>query len=386
MDFSLTDEQKNLVQMVKNFVASEIEPYVQTWDKQKEYPLKELRQRYTNLGLLGLSLPEEYGGEGLTVFETVLVLEEIARVSPVAALPLFEANVGPVKVIELFGTPEQKQKFIPPVCRGELSIAVGMTEPDAGSALTDLKTTAKLEGANYVVNGQKQYITGGGHSEAYLVYLRLNSEPGAKGIGGLIIEDGTPGLSYGKQEEFMGLNGMPSCSLFFDDCRVPEENLVARAGQFTSLMMAFDIERLGNTTMSLGIARGALEESIKYSQERKQFGKEIVEFQAVQLMLAEMAMKVEAARLLLYRAATSAGKMYPSVMESSLAKCYANQIAKEVSDMAVQIHGGYGYSKEGSVERMLRDSHGWAIAGGTVQMQKINIAASLIGKRFNHRR
>lgn len=386
MDFTLTDEQKNLVQMVRDFVAKEIEPYTHAWDRQKEYPLNELRKKYADLGLLGLSLPEQYGGEGLTVFEVVLVLEEIAKVSPVAALPVFEANVGPIKVVELFGTPEQKQKYIPPVCQGECSIAVGMTEPDAGSALTDLKTSATLEGEHYLVNGQKQYITGGGHSEAYLVYVRMSPEPGAKGIGGLIIEDGTPGLTYGKQEEFMGLNGMPSCSLFFENCKVPKENLVARAGEFTTLMTAFDIERLGNTTMSLGIAQGALEQSIRYSRERKQFGKEICEFQAVQLMLAEMSMKVEAARLLLHRAASSAGKSYPSVLESSLAKCYANQIAKEVSDMAVQIHGGFGYSKEGAIERMLRDSHGWAIAGGTIQMQKINIAASLIGKRFNQRR
>ncbi|RLB05493.1 MAG: acyl-CoA dehydrogenase, partial [Deltaproteobacteria bacterium] len=191
---------------------------------------------------------------------------------------------------------------------------------------------------------------------------------------------------FGKQERFMGLSGFPSCDLIFEDCKVPKENLVVPEGGFKRLMQAFDIERLGNATMSLGIATGALEESIKYSKERKQFGKEICEFQAVQLMLADMAMKVEAARLLIYRAAVNASRGYPSILHSSIAKCFSNEIAKEVSDLALQIHGGYGYSKEYPIERMLRDSRGWPVAGGTVQMQRINIASELIGRRFNQRK
>lgn len=385
MDFNLTEEQKMLKSMVRDFVAKEVEPYVAEWDRERHFP-KELIKKYADLGLLGLALPEKYGGQGLTVLEVVLVLEEIVKASPIAALPVFEANVGPIRVIELFGTEEQKQGYIPRVCQGEIQVSVGMTEPEAGSALTDLKTRAVLDGDHYVVNGQKRFITGGGESDVYLVYVRMTDEPGARGIGGLIMEKGTPGFTFGKQERFMGLRGMPSCDLLFDNCRVPKENLVVRPGEFKKLMQAFDIERLGNATMSLGIAEGALEQAVRYSQERKQFGRPICEFQAVQLMLAEMCLKVEAAKLLLYRAAANAGQGYPSVLESSLAKCYANEITREVTDMAMQVHGGYGYSEEYPIERMLRDSRGWAIAGGTVQMQKINIAAELVGRRFNQRR
>ena len=385
MDFQLTEEQKMLKEMVHNFVLREIAPKVCEWDEKEEFVTDEILKKYVQLGLIGLSLPEEYGGQGQTVFDVILVIEEIARVSPIAAMPIFESGVGPVMVISLFGTEEQKQEYIPPVCNGDLMISVAMTEPDSGSALTDLKTTAALDGDFYLVNGQKRFITGGGYSGAYMVYVRLSGDRGAKGIGGIIIEKGTPGFTFGKPERFMGLCGLPSSDLIFENCRVPKKNLVVKQGNFKNLMQAFDIERLGNAAMSLGIAEGALLASIRYSKERKQFGKEICEFQAIQLMLADMAMKVEAAKLLIYQAATEASQGVPSVLHSSLAKCFANEIAKEVTDLALQIHGGYGYSKEYPIERMLRDSRGWPIAGGTVQMQRVNIAAELVGRRFNQR-
>lgn len=386
MDFQLTDEQKMLKDMVRDFVEKEIRPYAGEWDEKEVFVPDEIIQKYADLGLLGITLPEEYGGQGLTAFEAILVIEEIAKVSPLAAFPIFEANVGPARVIHLFGTEEQKKKYLPRVTSGEIMISVGMTEPEAGSALTDLRTRAVLDGDYYVVNGQKRFCSGGGHSQAYVVYVRLSEAKGAKGIGGLIIEKGTPGFTFGKQERFMGFQGFPSCDLIFEDCRVPKENLVVQEGGFKDLMRAFDIERLGNATMSLGLAAGALEESIKYVQERKQFGKPICEFQAVQFMLADMVMKVEAARLLIYRAAVNASQGYPSVLHSSIAKCFAGEIAKEVTDMALMIHGGYGYSKEYPIERMVRDSRGWPVAGGTLQIQRINIASALLGRRFDQRR
>ncbi|MFH1480184.1 MAG: acyl-CoA dehydrogenase family protein, partial [Pseudomonadota bacterium] len=327
----------------------------------------------------------EYGGQGLTAFEAILAIEEIAKVSPMAAWPVFESSLGPVRVIELFGNQEQKRTYLPAVCSGKLIISVGMTEPEAGSAVTDLSTRAVSEGDDYIVNGTKRFVTGGGFAGAYLVYVRLSDEKGWRGIGGLLIEKGTPGFSFGRQESFMGFDGFPSSDLIFQDCKVPKKNLIVPEGGFKKLMQAFDVERLGNATMSLGIATGALEASIEYAKDRKQFGKPICEFQAVQLMLADMAMKVEAARLLIYRAAVNASKGYPSVLHSSLGKCFANEIAKEVTDLALQIHGGYGYSKEYPIEKMVRDSRGWAIAGGTVQIQRINIASELIGRRFNQR-
>jgi butyryl-CoA dehydrogenase len=218
-----------------------------------------------------------------------------------------------------------------------------------------------------------------------MVYVRLSEQKGAKGIGGIVIEKDTPGFTFGKQEAFMGLHGMPSCDLIFEDCIVPKENLIIPEGGFVFLMQAFDVERCGNATMSLGIAWGALEAAKKYAQERKAFGKPICEFQGVQFLLADMGMKVEAARLLIYRAAVNAGLGHPSIFESSVAKCFANEIGKEVTDMALQVFGGYGYSKEYPVERMLRDSRGWPVAGGTLQIQRVNIAGAMLGRRFSQR-
>ncbi|MBN1380216.1 MAG: acyl-CoA dehydrogenase family protein [Deltaproteobacteria bacterium] len=385
MDFQLNEEQRMFKNMVHDFADQRMAAIVQEWEEKGAFLEKNILSQYAELGLLGITLPEQYGGAGLTAFEAVLAIEELARVSPIAALPVFETSVGPIRVVEMFGTEEQKERFIPPACTGEKLMAVAMTEPEAGSALTDLTTRAVLKGDHYVVNGQKRFISGGGHSDAYMVYVRLSEQKGAKGIGGIIIEKDSPGFTFGKQEVFMGLHGMPSCDLIFEDCLVPKENLVISEGGFAFLMQAFDVERCGNATMSLGIAWGALEAAKKYSQERRAFGKPICEFQAVQLLLADMAMKVEAARLLIYRAAVNAGLGLPSIYESSVAKCFANEIGKEVTDMALQVFGGYGYSKEYPIERMLRDSRGWPVAGGTVQMQRVNIAGAMLGRRFNQR-
>jgi len=386
MDFQLNEEQKMLKKMVHEFAERELRGKVAEWEAKGEPLPRQYVKMMAGLGLLGLCLPVEYGGQGRSAFEAILAIEELARVSHLCASPVFESNVGPVKVIEQFGTEEQKRRYIPPICRGESMISVAMTEPEAGSALTDLVTRAVLDGDHYIVNGQKRFISGGGESDVYVVYVRLSEQKGAKGIGGLIIEKGTPGFSFGKQEQFMGLRGMASCDLYFDNCRVPKENLVVKEGEFRKLMLAFDLERCGNATMCLGIAQGALEAAMEYSQQRKQWGKDICEFQAVQFMLAEMAMKVEAARLLIYRAAVNAGVGLPSPLEASLAKCFANQMVREVTAMAVQIHGGYGYSKEYPVERMMRDGWGWGIAGGTIEIQKITIASQLLGRRFDQRR
>jgi butyryl-CoA dehydrogenase len=265
-------------------------------------------------------------------------------------------------------------------------ISVGMTEPEAGSALTDLNTGAVLDGDHYVVNGMKCFVTGGGEADVYVTYVRLSEQKGAKGIGGLIIEKGTPGFSFGKQEQFMGFRGTPSCDLIFEDCHVPKENLVVRKGEFRKLMTAFNLERCGNAAMCLGIAQGALEEAMSYSQQRKQWGKEICKFQAIQFMLADMALKVEAARLLIYRATVNAATGLPVPLEANLAKCFANQMVREVTGRALQVHGGYGYSKDYPIERMFRDGWGWGIAGGTIEMQKITIASLLLNRRFDQRK
>ena len=386
MEFQLNEEQKMLKKMVHELAEKEFRPKVAEWEAEAEHMPREYFKKLADLGLLGLPIPVEYEGQGRTAFEGILAIEELARVSIQPAMPVFESSVGPVRVIEQFGTEEQKRKYVPPVCRGESWIAVGMTEPEAGSALTDLSTRAVLDGDNYVVNGMKRFISGGGEAEVYVVYVRLSEQKGAKGIGGLIIEKGTPGFSFGKQEQFMGFRGAPSCDLIFEDCRVPKENLVVKEGDFRKLMTAFDLERCGNATMCLGIAQGALEEAMAYSQQRKQWGKEICEFQAIQSMLADMALRVEASRLLIYRATVNAAAGLPVPLEANLAKCFANQMVREVTGLALQVHGGYGYSKDYPIERMLRDGWGWGVAGGTIEIQKITIASQLLNRRFDQRR
>jgi butyryl-CoA dehydrogenase len=260
-----------------------------------------------------------------------------------------------------------------------------MSEPQAGSALTDLKTRAEIKNGEIILNGQKRWCSGGGHAGGYLVYCRLSDAPGAKGIGAVFVEKGAPGLSFGRREQLMGFRGIYSADIYFDQVRVPAGNMVVPAGSFGKLMEAFDLERCGNATMCIGLAAAALDEALAYVQERKQFGKPITEFQAVQLKLAEMAMHVEASRLLIHKAVSQKSSAFPSVLASSMAKCFANEMTRDVCGKAVQLMGGYGYSKEFAAEQRFRDAWGWGIAGGTIDIQKVNIAAALIGRRFSQR-
>ena len=383
MDFQLSQEEALLQSTVRAFARRELVEPAARWDRDEAVPDQSLVDELVELGLVGMCLPEKYGGGGQPLVMAILAMEQLAAVSPLAAAPVFESNVGPVRVIELFGTEEQKQRWLPEVAKGRLQISVGMSEPEAGSALTDLKTRAEPASGGYRVNGRKCFVTGGGHSGAYMVYCRFGEARGAAGIGALVVEKGTKGFSFGKQERFMGLRGFPSADLVFEDCVVPKENLVVPAGGFASLMGCFDIERCGNATMALGLAAGALEVAVEYAKQRETFGKPICDRQAIQLMAADMAVRVDAARLLVYRAAVNAGRGMPSIQEASMAKVMANETAKAVTDMAVEMLGGYGYSSQFPVERMLRDSRGWAIAGGTLQMQKIIIAATVFQRRFN---
>jgi butyryl-CoA dehydrogenase len=275
---------------------------------------------------------------------------------------------------------------IPGVCAGDIVVAVSMSEPDAGSALTDLTTRGEVQGDQIVINGVKRWCSGGGHADGYVVYCRLSDRQGAGGIGAVYVERDAPGISFGPPEQLMGFRGVPSSDIYLDNCTVPAENLIVPAGGFKKLMEAFDLERCGNATMALGQASGALEDVIDYVVERKQFGKSIVEFQAVQMKLADMRMKIDAARLLIYRAAIQAQAGLPSMIESSIGKCFANTIAREVTGDAVQLMGAYGYSKEFPMERRLRDSWGWGIAGGAIDIQKVNIASAMVGRRFDQRR
>lgn len=386
MNFSLTPDQEELRAAARDFARAELPAIAVELERDNKPPSHELVKRYAEMGFLGINVSSDLGGLGLGNIEALIVLEEFAKISSAVAFPIFESSVGPVRAIEYFASDSLKKRIVPAVCSGDMVVAVSMSEPDAGSALTDLKTKGVIKGDKVVINGTKRWCSGGGHADAYVVYCRLSDDPGAKAIGAVLVEKDRPGLSFGPNEQLMGFRGVPSSDLNFDDCEVPVDNIIVPAGGFKKLMEAFDLERCGNATMSLGQASGALEDVSAYVQERKQFGKPIAEFQAVQIKLAEMHMKCEAARLLIWRAAANAQDGLPSVLNSSTGKCFANTISREVTGDAMQLMGAYGYSKEFPMERRLRDSWGWGIAGGAIDIQKVNIAGAMLGRRFDQRR
>lgn len=369
-------------------VASEVYgPLAEQMDVDRTPISQEQRRQLGELGFLGIAHPEEYGGSGAPLAQALAVVEEFGKVCRPAAFQVFEANTGPAQVINHLGTPEQKERWLPAIISGEKTMAVGISEPDAGSAATDMRTTAKVTGATVVINGNKRWISNGGEADQYVVYCRLSDAPGAKGIGAVVVDKGTPGFEFGAGERLMGFRGIPSADLYFDNVEVPIENIVVPAGGFGKLFGVFSIERMGNTTMSLAIGQAALDKTLKYVQEREQFGKPLIEFQSIQVMVADMVLQVEAARLLRDQAAASVDAQgMPDPLKVSLAKCTANEMGKRVTDLAMQIHGGNGYTEEYGLERLHRDAHGWAIAGGTPAMQRIRIVSEVLGRKFDQRR
>ncbi len=386
MDFQLTTNQIELKEAARDFATGEMMVVARQLEQQNKPLSREWVKRYAKMGFLGVNVSQELGGLGLGNLEALIILEEFAKVSPAVAFPIFESSVGPIRAVEYFANKDLVRRIVPQVCKGEMIVAVAMSEPDAGSALTDLKTRAEIDGNKIIINGQKRWCSGGGHSDAYVAYVRMSDAPGARGIGAVLVEKGTPGLSFGENEQLMGFRGVPSADIYFDNVEVPIENLVvATDGGFQKLMEAFDLERCGNATMCLAIAQAAYEDALVYVQERQQFGKPLVDFQAVQLKLAEMVMQVESSRLLIYRAAQNSADGLPSILESSLAKCFANEMVRSVTGTALQLMGAYGYSKQFPQEQRMRDGWGWGIAGGVIDIQKINIASALVGRRFSQR-
>ena len=385
MDFSLSGEQQALIDTTQKFAHAELPELAKEIEKTNTPPPRSLLKRYAELGLMGVNLPAKYGGGEMSHLDAVLVLEELAKISCAVAFPVFESSFGPALAIAHFAPEEMRARILPQVCSGDMIVAVSMSEPQAGTALTDLKTNGVIKGDKVIINGTKRWCSGAGHADAYVVYCRLSDAPGAKGIGAVLLEKDVSGFSFGAVEHHMGFRGIPSADMFFDDVEIPTSNIVVPAGGFKQLMEAFDLERCGNTTMSLACAQSAFDTALEYVQEREQFGKPLVDFQAVQLSLAEMKMKLDGARLLLYRAVVSAQKGLPSIADSSIAKCYANEITREVTGAALQLMGGYGYSAAYPMEQKMRDAWGWGIAGGAIDVQKTNIASALVGRRFNQR-
>ncbi|MFZ1816220.1 MAG: acyl-CoA dehydrogenase family protein [Rhizobiaceae bacterium] len=386
MDFQLNDEQRQLQEVARRFAREEMTAVAAQLEVEGESLSDEWVRRYAEMGFLGINLPEAYGGQGMSHFDAVIVLEEFAKVGGSVALPIFESCFGPTLAILGNANEAVKQRVLPAVCSGKLIVAVSMSEPNAGSALTDLTTRAEISGDTVTLNGQKRWCSGAGHAGGYLVYCRLADKPGAAGIGAVYVEKDTPGLTFGKREHLMGFRSVHHADMFLDDVKVPAENVVVPAGGFKSLMESFGLERCGNTTMSLGLAQSAFDDVVEYVQDRRAFGRQLDEFQAVQLKIAEMKMKLDASRLLLYRAVCNAGAGLPSSGDASIAKCYANEIVRDVCITSMQLMGGYGYSKEYPMEQRVRESFGWGLAGGTVDIQKINIASAVMGRRYDQRR
>lgn len=385
MNFELSDDQLALQDTARRFATKELPELAQKLDDQAEPVNAEWLGRYASLGFLGVNTSEAHGGLGLPHLDALLVMEEFAKISVAVGFPVFECCAGPVRIVEALAQPELAYRVVPEAVAGRMLVAISMSEPDAGTALTDLRTTARIEGDEIVLDGTKRWCSGAGHSQGYVIFCRFDGIAGAKGIGAVFVDRDTPGLSFGVQEKLMGFRGVPSADMALDGVRVPREHLIVEAGGFSKLMGLFNIERLGNATMALGVAAGALEQAKVYVQERTQFGRPIVDFQAVQLRLAEMAIKVDAARLMIHRAAAGAGTGLPDSQQAAMAKCFANEITREVTATAMQLMGGYGYAREYGMERRVRDSFGWGIAGGAIDIQKVNIAAGLVGRRFSQR-
>lgn len=385
MNFELSDQQLQLAEAARRFARQELGEIAAEMERDNKGMPLEIRRRIGEMGFLGINIAEAYGGAGLGNLDALLVLEQFARVSQAVAWPVFESIVGPARTIEAFGSDALRDRVLPRVCRGELMIAAAMSEPGAGTALTDLSTSAADKGDVCIINGTKRWCSGAGDAEAYLVFCRFGELPGAKGIGAVYVDRDAGGLTFGERETLMGFRGVSSADMYFDAVEVPADNIVAGPGRFSALMQHFNLERCGNAMMCVANAAEALEYVTDYVAERKQFGKPICEFQSVQTRLADVWLKVQSARLLVYKAVGS-GSELPSVLDSSTAKCYANSYLREAVSDAMQIMGGYGYSAEYGLERRFRDIWGWGVAGGVIDVQKTNIASALLGRRFDQRR
>jgi alkylation response protein AidB-like acyl-CoA dehydrogenase len=381
MEFELSDEQQLLRRTVRDFAEAELGPHSREWDEKQEFP-REVFAKLGALGLMGVCWPAEYGGSALSTLDWALVMEELARVDAGVALSLAAHHSLSSAHIFLAGSEEQKRRFLTPLARGEKVGCWGLTEPGSGSDAGGLRTTAVRDGAQWVLNGSKNFITNGGIADIAVIMAVTDRAASKKGISAFVIERGTPGFRAGRKEDKLGVRSSDTSELVFEDCRVPATNLVGREGMgFVDTLKILDKGRVGIAAFSLGIAQASLDASLRYAAERKQFGHPIADFQAIQFKIAEMATKVEAARLLTWRAAALADVGKTHTAESSMAKLFAGEAAVEVALEAIQIHGGYGYIKEYPVERHLRDAKLGTIGEGTSEVQRMVIARHLLQLR-----
>lgn len=380
MNFNLSEEYQAFADSVARFAQDKLAPGALERAHSNQYPW-ETAALLAEQGLLGIVFPEEDGGQGGTLMHAVLAIQQVALACPKSADIVQAGNFGPIRTFVEYANKEQKARFLPDLLSGKKLISLGMTEPGAGSAVTDLKTSAVLEGDHYVVNGSKVFSTHSPDAELFLVYVRFG--PGVEGIGSILIERGAPGFEIGKPSSFM--NGEQWSQLYFEHCRVPKENLLLGPGGFKKQISGFNVERLGNASRALALGRYAFNMARDHATLRKQFGRELCEFQGLQWKFADMWMKLEQAQLLLYKAALEGEQGLPSAQSTAMAKLACNMAGWDTSNDAMQIMGGMGFSQEALVEYCVRRTRGWMIAGGSIEVLKNRIAEGIFGRSFSQR-
>jgi hypothetical protein len=380
MDFRPTEEQVLLRRSVREFAETEIRPHVRAWDQEQHFP-RELMGKLASLGLLGIQFPEQYGGAGMTAIDYCICIEELARVDPGVALSVAAHNGLCSSHIFLFGNEDQKQKYLTQLARGEKIGAWGLTESTSGSDAAGMRTTATRAGDCWVINGSKAFTTHGRVGDIMVVMAVTNRAAGTKGISAFVVERGTPGLTPGKKEDKLGMRASDTSEVIFENCRVRADQLLGDEGQgFVETMQVLDAGRIGIAALAVGLAQGAYEAALSYARDRRAFGTTIGSFQAIQWKLADAATKIEAARLLTYRAAYLKARGERTTLQSSMAKLYASEIAVRVADDCVQIHGGYGFVKDYPAEKYFRDVKLTTIGEGTSEIQRLVIARQLLSR------
>jgi alkylation response protein AidB-like acyl-CoA dehydrogenase len=380
MNFDFTEEQKLLADSVRGFAQAHLAKDTVARAHNPRFPF-EVAQLMSRQGLMGITIPAADGGQGGTLMDAVIAIEQVAAVCPRSSDVLQFGNFGPIRTFAEYASPAQKQKWLPDLLAGRAVMSLGMSEPDAGSAVTDLATSAKPDGSHYVLNGTKLFSTFSPDAKIFLVYVRFG--PGLGGIGSVLVERDTPGFRIGAPSAFM--SGEEWCELHFDNCRIPSDNILLGPGGFKKQIAGFNVERIGNATRSLAFGRYAFNTAREHVATRKQFGRPLCEFQGLQWKFADMALKLEAAQLLLYRAAVNADRGLPSAYETSVAKAACNLAGFEVAHEAVQAMGATGYSRDTLVEWCMRRTRGWMIAGGSIEMLKNRIAEHVFDRRFDQR-
>jgi len=380
MDFRLTEEQELLRRSVREFAETEMRPHVMEWDQAQHFPI-ELVPKLASLGLMGIQFPESYGGAGLSAIDYCICIEELARVDPSVALSVAAHNGLCSAHIFLFGTEDQKRTFLVPLARGEKIGAWGLTESTSGSDAAAMRTTAARAGTCWVLNGAKTFTTHGRVGDTFVVMAITDRAAGTKGISAFIVDKGTPGMTAGKKEDKLGMRASDTSEVRFEQCRIPTDHLLGEEGQgFVHTMQVLDAGRIGIAALSVGLAQGAHEAALRYALERTAFGKTISHFQAIQWKLADNATRIEAARLLTYRAAYLKDCGRRTTLESAMAKLYASEIAVKAADDGVQIHGGYGFVKDYPAEKYFRDVKLTTIGEGTSEIQRLVIARQLLSR------